>query len=550
MAEPGVASPSSSSAGASAAPPPATGGEGFNFDATVKRLGEGLLSDSARLRSEQAGVNAATKSDLARLPDISAVKPPPAPAIAPAPKPVERTPFETFGNIASVLGVLGGLATKRPLMAGLNASAAAMKAIKESDAGAFRQNFETWKAQSDYAYKLADFQNQQYRDVLENAKLSTDQILSRVKARAASLQDDVTLHLAESGDLQHLMSHVDARDQMAQSYKIAHDQLEAQGKHWEEEFAEKKREADRTLTAGLAEHGLKINADNTVSRDPSLPLGSNPKLQLLQQFRDEFEAKNGRKPTAEEEKQFQAAQPRSAPALYMQKLMEDINNLPPGQQARALSQGMAEYRALQAAEVGFGPTGKYGQNITAINTAVNHLDTWERLAHKASLGDVQAFNAFWNMLRNQISGDPQGLDAAMATQFVGPEIVKAIIATGGGVNERDELKSLLTTKLGPKQITGQANTAREFLAGRLEPIKFAYDQEVMQGSGPSDFFEQKFVTPRAREVFGKRMKEKDGAAPPDEAVKLLKDDPSPTNQAHFDEVFGAGSAAKLLGGAP
>ena len=52
MAEPGVASPSSSSAGASAAPPPATGGEGFNFDATVKRLGEGLLSDSARLRSE------------------------------------------------------------------------------------------------------------------------------------------------------------------------------------------------------------------------------------------------------------------------------------------------------------------------------------------------------------------------------------------------------------------------------------------------------------------------------------------------------------------
>ena len=79
---------------------------------------------------------------------------------------MERTPFETFGNIASVLGVLGGLATKRPLMAGLNASAAAMKAIKESDAGAFRQNFETWKAQSDYAYKLADFQNQQYRDVL------------------------------------------------------------------------------------------------------------------------------------------------------------------------------------------------------------------------------------------------------------------------------------------------------------------------------------------------------------------------------------------------
>lgn len=188
------------------------------WDALVKSA-VSSVSEGREIQRE-LGESAKVKSALAER--IIDAKPPPAPEIPPpvpppqAPK--QSSPFESFGRSATVLGILGGLLTRAPLTASLNAATSAMNAYKQRDLEAYRQSYETWKAQSDYLAKVSDWQQKQYQMVLDEHKGNVDQALAGLNAIAARDQDIIMQHTIATGDLRNVIQLMTDRDKANTAY--------------------------------------------------------------------------------------------------------------------------------------------------------------------------------------------------------------------------------------------------------------------------------------------------------------------------------------------
>lgn len=176
-----------------------------SFDSIVKQAVTGLQADSAETRQTLKANAGRTNDILTRLeasdkdkPKLPEIAPPEKPAQAPTP----MSAYEQFGSAASVLATLGALATRRPLVAALNASAGAMKAMQTRDSEAFKQNLETWKANSEYAGKYAQWQLDRYKSALENHKGTQESLFGQLRAIASIDQDAVAQHAMQTGDLQ------------------------------------------------------------------------------------------------------------------------------------------------------------------------------------------------------------------------------------------------------------------------------------------------------------------------------------------------------------
>jgi hypothetical protein len=80
---------------------------------------------------------------------------------------------------------------------------------------------------------------------------------------------------------------------------------------------------------------------------------------------------------------------------------------------------------------------------------------------------------------------------------VGTEIVKALVAGGGGVGERDEMQKNFSRAGSPAAIGGSIDTAERLLAGQFIGLKKQYEQTTHR-----DDFEDR-MTPEALEIFHK-----------------------------------------------
>lgn len=157
------------------------------------------------------------------LSKLAEEKPPAPPEIAKPEAPPKAAglpdPLQSFGSFASVLGIFGGLLSRRPLTASLKAATAAIQGIKQGNQEAFQRNFDEWKEQSDYAAKVSDWQYQRYRTVLEQNKGNHDQIMSQLQVLASLDQDATALHTIRSGDLGLFEKMMDDRFRMIEGLK-------------------------------------------------------------------------------------------------------------------------------------------------------------------------------------------------------------------------------------------------------------------------------------------------------------------------------------------
>lgn len=437
----------------------------------------------------------------------------------PTPTPLPAAPKQDYskaaqGFISSSL-LIAGLASafsRNHITTGLNAFAAANTGFHKGQIEAGETAYKEWKQASDKVVADNTAMLDEYKAALEDRKASIAEQSQRIAAIASKYKDNFTYQAAIMQNqamyaqlYEQMRSHTATFDQHAREMAQAHD--------------------DR-----MSALGAKLTPLNTVEgleKLASLPPDQrkkvldmktafdnhgDPNKMIFANYVADFTEKNGRPPTPEEEAEFRKAnlmsQPRSGPAIALSKWMTEN----PNATAAEVSKAAADIRALAAADTGFGPTGIVGRNIGAINTAINHLDTWEQLALKGATGDVQSFNQLVLAIKTAVAGDDTGTNSSLAGQFVGPEVVKAIVASGGGVEERRDLVKQLSARLSRDQIKGQARTAQEFMAGRLAPIKQQYEQSIGGGD-----FDQKFLSPRARQIFGGNTagsEKTDGASPP------------------------------------
>lgn len=163
--------------------------------------------------------------------------------------------------------------------------------------------------------------------------------------------------------------------------------------------------------------------------------------------------------------------------------------------AGGVVQGKQDVAAQTAALKDFsaGPSSK---RVTANNTALNHLETMDKLAGDLANADTRIVNAAGNAFaRATGSAAPTSFDAAK--QLVAAEVIKAVVQNGGGVTERREAADSIKSANSPEQLRGVIQTYRELLGGQLTSLAQQYETNT----GRKDF--EKKLSPATRDLLKK-----------------------------------------------
>jgi hypothetical protein len=188
-------------------------------------------------------------------------------------------------------------------------------------------------------------------------------------------------------------------------------------------------------------------------------------------------------------------------------------------------------------------SGISSRRVVANNTAINHLETMDKLAADLNNRDTRIFNAAGNAF-SAATGQtaPTSFDAAK--QLVAAEVIKAVVSNGGGVTERQEAAQNFSRANSPQQLKEVINTYKELLGGQLQSLEGQYKAGTNR-----DDFRSKFLTPNTQKVLPTAPTAPAAAKTPSDipqaAIDFLKQGRGTREQ--FDAQFGAGSAKRVLG---
>ena len=160
------------------------------------------------------------------------------------------------------------------------------------------------------------------------------------------------------------------------------------------------------------------------------------------------------------------------------------------------------------------PDSQVGKQIRSHVTAADSIEDVE-LAYKAlQNGNLQAFNQLNNSFREK-TGSPLPIDARTGMMLLGPEIIKSIMPTGGGVTERLEAQHLMNTKLSPDQQKAVFDTLKKFQGNALIAIENSWTAAKL----PKDQFRERVLgdAPAAQDLLDYARKHR-------EEIKQIKQD--------------------------
>jgi hypothetical protein len=175
-----------------------------------------------------------------------------------------------------------------------------------------------------------------------------------------------------------------------------------------------------------------------------------------------------------------------------------------------------DYKSQEKAVKDFS-TGMQGRQVNSFNTAIDHLDTMGKLSDALANGDTKAINAIGNMVAKQ-TGAPAPTSFNAAKQIVTAEVIKSIVASGGGVKERQEAEANFAAANSPAQLKGVINAYKDLMGGQLKSLELQYGNTT----GRKDF--EKKLTPAAKEELSKVKSNLTGADA--QALEWAKANPS------------------------
>lgn len=207
-------------------------------------------------------------------------------------------------------------------------------------------------------------------------------------------------------------------------------------------------------------------------------------------------------------------------------------------------------------------SGPQGNTVRSLNVSVAHLEALRDLGVALQNGDTQAFNSIAQEFAQQTGvAAPSNFDAAKS--IVADEVAKGVIGGQTAQADREKLAESIRRSSSPAQIEGAITTFQRLLAGQLGGLRHQYET----ATGAKDF--EQMLNPETRRVL-ERFPEGGGntapitqggvqqeyvpggppvgsriSGPPPEAIAELKANPS--TRAQFDQIFGPGAAAKVLG---
>lgn len=114
-------------------------------------------------------------------------------------------------------------------------------------------------------------------------------------------------------------------------------------------------------------------------------------------------------------------------------------------------------------------TGPQGNSLRSFAVAGQHLDQLGQLADALGNGNIQLVNKIGQTIAEQ-TGSPVPTNFDAAKDVVSKEVVKAIVAGGGGVAERQELKDLMDKAKSPAQLKGVITQYRNLMQAQHDAL--------------------------------------------------------------------------------
>jgi hypothetical protein len=114
-------------------------------------------------------------------------------------------------------------------------------------------------------------------------------------------------------------------------------------------------------------------------------------------------------------------------------------------------------------------TGSQGNSMRSFAVAGQHLDQLGTLVDALDNGNAQLVNKIGNAYSQQ-TGNPAVTNFDAAKDVVSKEVVKAIVAGGGGVAEREELSKLMDNAKSPAQLKGVIRQYRNLMAAQHDAL--------------------------------------------------------------------------------
>lgn len=181
----------------------------------------------------------------------------------------------------------------------------------------------------------------------------------------------------------------------------------------------------------------------------------------------------------------------------------------PGTTTPNIAQNKMNYATETAEQKAF-TSGTQGQQLTAINTARNHMQTFKETADALDNGNFLLANRIGQALGMQFGGDKATNFNIAKTAFAG-EVGKAFAGANVGVSDRQELMDKISAASSPAQLKGYADNADKLLEGKQQSLKQSYSEGM---KGQPNFGAPAAGKIRARDPQGKLHEAPAGTALP------------------------------------
>src|SRR5882672_4061575 len=157
----------------------------------------------------------------------------------------------------------------------------------------------------------------------------------------------------------------------------------------------------------------------------------------------------------------------------------DINAANRAQPGRYSAPGYTPEALGQKGSTEYFTKGKGGQQLTAFNTAMQHLDTLDKLSGDLHNSNVQIVNKAANAIAQQF-GDPSITNFSAAKNAMAGEVAAALKTSGATDEEIKKVDSTFSSAQTPAQLKGAISTYRSLLGSKAHNLKQQYESG-MQG---------------------------------------------------------------------
>lgn len=122
-------------------------------------------------------------------------------------------------------------------------------------------------------------------------------------------------------------------------------------------------------------------------------------------------------------------------------------------------------------------SGSYSQQLNAISTARNHMQTFRDMAASLDNGNIKTFNSIGNSWAEQ-TGNPAPTNFNLAKDAFMGEVGKSFAGANVTLADRQAVEKSINAASSPKALMEAADTADKLLEGKQKSLKDTYDQGI------------------------------------------------------------------------